>query len=139
MCYFYFQERKKKTSFGTYNNELKKSARISAKTVAKMASFKHPWMVESIEAFSFYCCPECTFRSKEENFFEAHALQNHDLSRYLFQENFVQDIKIDIKVESSEAKHDLKDQFGGEHFLSNTNVQVKTEFEDFIDDAGNYF
>ena len=135
MCYFYFQERKKKTSFGTYNNELKKSARISA----KMASFKHPWMVESIEAFSFYCCPECTFRSKEENFFEAHALQNHDLSRYLFQENFVQDIKIDIKVESSEAKHDLKDQFGGEHFLANTNVQVKTEFEDFIDDAGNYF
>ena len=103
-----------------------------------MASFKHPWMVESIEAFSFYCCPECTFRSKEENFFEAHALQNHDLSRYLFQENFVQDMKIDIKVESSEAKHDLKDQFG-QHFLANTNVQVKTEFEDFIDDAGNYF
>jgi len=99
-----------------------------------MASFKHPWMVESIEAFSFYCCPECTFRSKEENFFEAHALQNHDLSRYLFQENFVQDMKIDIKVESSEAKHDLKDQFG-QHFLANTNVQVKTEFEDFIDDA----
>jgi hypothetical protein len=102
-----------------------------------MASF-HPWMVESIEAFSFYCCPECTFRSKEENFFEAHALQNHDLSRYLFQDNFVQDVKIDIKVESSEAKHDLKDQFG-QHFLANTNVQVKSEFEDFIDDAGKYF
>ena len=106
----------------------------TAQQITKMANF-HPWMVESIEAFSFYCCPECTFRSKEENFFEAHALQNHDLSRYLFQENFVQDMKIDIKVESSEAKHDLKDQFG-QHFLSNTNVQVKTEFEDFIDDGG---
>ena len=65
-------------------------------------------------------------------------MQNHDLSRYLFHETFDPDVKIDIKVESSEAKHDLKDQFGGEHFLANSNVQVKTEFDDFIDDGGKY-
>ena len=101
-----------------------------------MASF-HPWMVESIEAFSFYCCPECTFRSKEENFFEAHALQNHDSSRYFFQENA--EMKTDIKVEAFEVTPDAI----GQHFLSNTNVQVNPkkegEFEDFIDDEGKYF
>ena len=50
----------------------------------KMAFNKNPWMVESIESFSFYCCPECVFRSKEETFFQAHALQNHSQSTSLF-------------------------------------------------------
>ena len=49
-----------------------------------MAFNKNPWMVESIESFSFYCCPECVFRSKEETFFQAHALQNHSQSTSLF-------------------------------------------------------
>ena len=109
----------------------------TAQKITKMASF-HPWMVESIEAFSFYCCPECTFRSKEENFFEAHALQNHDSSRYFFQENA--EMKTDIKVEAFEV---TPDQIG-QHFLSNTNVKVnpkkeQNEFEGFIDDEGKYF
>ena len=107
-----------------------------------MASFKHPWMVESIEAFSFYCCPECTFRSKEENFFEAHALQNHDSSRYFFQENA--EMKMGIKVEAFEESFEVTPDDIGQHFLSNTNVKVnpkqeKGEFEGFIDDEGDYF
>ena len=44
----------------------------------------NPWLVESIEAFSFYCCPECVFRSKEANFFQVHALQNHVQSEEFF-------------------------------------------------------
>ena len=44
----------------------------------------NPWLVDDIEAFSFYCCPECVFRSKEENFFQVHALQNHDLAKSFF-------------------------------------------------------
>ena len=108
----------------------------TAQQITKMASF-HPWMVESLEDFSFYCCPECTFRSKEENFFEAHALQNHDSSRYFFQENA--EMKMDIKVEAFEVTPDEI----GQHFLSNTNVKVTPkkepkEFEDFIDDEGKY-
>jgi hypothetical protein len=44
----------------------------------------NPWLVDNIEAFSFYCCPECVFRSKEENFFQVHALQNHGLAKSFF-------------------------------------------------------
>ena len=99
-------------------------------------------MVESIEAFSFYCCPECTFRSKEENFFEAYSLQNHDSSRYFFQENA--EMKMGIKVEAFEESFEVTPDDIGQHFLSNTNVKVnpkkeqKGEFEDFIDDEGKY-
>ena len=35
----------------------------------------NPWLVENMEAFSFYCCPECVFRSKDASFFQLHALQ----------------------------------------------------------------
>ena len=49
-----------------------------------MAFNKNPWLVESIEAFSYYCCPECVFRTKEESFFQTHALQNHSQSTSLF-------------------------------------------------------
>ena len=44
----------------------------------------NPWLVDNIEAFSYYCCPECVFRSKEENVFQAHALQNHAQSTSFF-------------------------------------------------------
>ena len=55
----------------------------------------NPWSVDSIEAFSFYCCPECIFRSKEQNFFEAHALQNHDQSKDFFlEDNYETDTNI---------------------------------------------
>ena len=74
----------------------------------------NPWLVESIEAFSFYCCPECVFKSNEANFFQAHALQNHDLSKSLFmfkQESFenglLDDIKVDIKVENVETEPEI--------------------------------
>ena len=45
---------------------------------------KNPWQVENIEEFSYFNCPECVFRSKEENFFEAHAVENHPLSLTFF-------------------------------------------------------
>ena len=60
----------------------------------------NPWLVENIEAFSFYCCPECVFRSKEENFFQAHALQNHPKSKLFFLEN-----DVDIKKENFENEN----------------------------------
>ena len=59
----------------------------------------NPWSVDSIESFSFYCCPECIFRSKEENFFQIHALQNHVQSKEFFQEgNDESDVTIKEEV-----------------------------------------
>jgi hypothetical protein len=44
----------------------------------------NPWLVESIEVFNFFCCPECVYRSQEEFSFQVHALQNHPQSQALF-------------------------------------------------------
>ena len=46
----------------------------------------NPWLVESIQDFSFLNCPECPFRSKEENLFSYHAAKNHPLSTAFFDE-----------------------------------------------------
>ena len=47
---------------------------------------RNPWKVESIQDFSCLKCPECIFFTKEENYFENHAIENHPLSSILFQE-----------------------------------------------------
>ena len=44
----------------------------------------NPWGVPSIDSFNFLCCPECSFRSKEESNFQSHALQNHPKSKIFF-------------------------------------------------------
>ena len=68
----------------------------------------NPWLVESIEAFSFYCCPECVFRSKDESNFQRHALQTHSQSNSLFN-NYDNKMDVDdIKQEEQiEVKPDL--------------------------------
>ena len=74
----------------------------------------NPWLVDSIEAFSFYCCPECVFRSKEEDYFQAHALQNHVLSRSLFLESSDKsqdEIKEDQKQQTYSKEHDINAWF----------------------------
>ena len=47
-------------------------------------SDQNPWLVENIEAFSFYCCPECDFKSKDGDHFERHALESHNKSKIFF-------------------------------------------------------
>ena len=71
----------------------------------------NPWQVNSINAFSFLKCPECSFDTKEELIFQDHALGNHPLSFVLFgktcqedeeiepQEILVDPVFIDIKQE----------------------------------------
>ena len=44
----------------------------------------NPWKVDSIQAFLCFKCPECEFDTKEEYFFQDHALKNHLLSHALF-------------------------------------------------------
>ena len=66
----------------------------------------NPWQVNSINAFSFLKCPECSFDTKEELIFQDHALGNHPLSFVLFgktckedEEILVDPVFIDIKQE----------------------------------------
>ena len=60
----------------------------------------NPWMVENIEAFVYYCCPECVFRSKDESFFQSHALQNHAGSNLLFnRQTYDEETKVEITID----------------------------------------
>ena len=44
----------------------------------------NPWQVDSIEAFYYLKCPECTFDTQEEFTFQDHAVSNHPLSFEFF-------------------------------------------------------
>ena len=45
----------------------------------------NPWQVDSIEAFIFLKCPECTlFFTKDEDIFQLHANEYHPLSVVFF-------------------------------------------------------
>ena len=45
---------------------------------------QNPWVVESIEAFSFYCCPECDLKTKSGDYFKRHAIECHNKSKVFF-------------------------------------------------------
>ena len=44
----------------------------------------NPWQVESIDAFYYLKCPECSFDTVDQDFFEIHATANHPLSFMFF-------------------------------------------------------
>ena len=70
-------------------------------------SIENPWLVDSIQAFSFFNCPECQVKTKDKNFFQGHALQNHPLSFEFFctSSKKPKDIVTEIeKIESLENK-----------------------------------
>ena len=44
----------------------------------------NPWQVDSIQDFVFLNCPECHFKTKEEVYFQEHAVTNHPMCFVLF-------------------------------------------------------
>ena len=108
----------------------------------------NPWQVNSINAFSFLKCPECSFDTKEELIFQDHALGNHPLSFVLFgktchedeeiepQEILVDPVFIDIKQELpdtiNESNHSESVEKSGAEEKSYDMVHVGKEFDDSI-------
>ena len=45
---------------------------------------ENPWAVENFEAFSFYCYPECDFKSMGRDHFKRHALESHNKAKPFF-------------------------------------------------------
>ena len=64
---------------------------------------ENPWLVNSIQAFSFLNCPECSFKAKDKNFFQGHALQNHPLSFEFFCTRSEKPKKTVTEVEKTES------------------------------------
>ena len=44
----------------------------------------NPWQVDSIQDFAFLNCPECSFKTKTEDFFQEHAVTSHPMCFVLF-------------------------------------------------------
>ena len=89
-----------------------------------MASY-NPWMVNSVHDFWFLKCPECSFDSKEEESFQAHALEEHPLSFTLFGKT-VKEEAFDNNYEFAENNQDYPEAY--ENQGSFVDVQIKEEF-----------
>ena len=63
----------------------------------------NPWIVENIEAFHYYCCPECSEKYQKCEDFQKHAVSHHPKAKILFENSS------DIKNERLE-----EDQIGTE-------------------------
>ena len=77
---------------------------------------QNPWVVENIEAFSFYCCPECDFKSKQEVSFKRHALECHNKAKSFF-------IMSNVPKSNKNAKNDCME------------VETESEFQDKFKDG----
>ena len=42
---------------------------------------RNPWLVEDLDDFYFLCCPECAYKSKDDEAFMDHAVENHPNSK----------------------------------------------------------
>ncbi len=98
----------------------------------------NPWLVESIDAFTFICCPECVYRSKEVNNFQAHALQNHPQSIALFHDHGPSPsepiVKLKTEPEDLEVAFDLtefEDHFQDEADVEDNDIKKESDEEDF--------
>ena len=63
---------------------------------------QNPWVVENIEAFNFYCCPECDFQSKDGDYFKRHAMESHKKSKVFFMmfENNINNDSVEAETDS---------------------------------------
>ena len=82
----------------------------------------NPWQVEGIQAFSYLNCPECTFKTKEEPYFQHHAIQNHPLSFVLFD---AEDVK--VKVEEGVTNLETEQNKRPEKFESYIGVKLEED------------
>ena len=108
---------------------------------------KNPWKVESIQDFSCLKCPECIFFTKEQNYFEDHAISNHPLSATLFDES-MSSYEIDDSVNEevldtvdhvnvSDIKKEPTDQDTSEDPFDICDSNIKQEDDPFISSSPN--
>ena len=66
----------------------------------------NPWSVSSVHDFWFLRCPECPFDTKDEVYFQAHAIEKHPASLTLFGEKSVKKEALDKDYEFVEYKNE---------------------------------
>ena len=79
---------------------------------------QNPWIVESIEAFSFYCCPECDLKTKNEDYFKKHAIECHNKSKVFFRmlkpgnTTNIDPLEVETEFECQEENEKGMEKFG---------------------------
>ena len=63
----------------------------------------NPWEVESIQAFAYLNCPQCDFKTKDEDFFQDHAIDKHPLSHMFFRKLSGLNISDDMMMNNSDG------------------------------------
>ena len=77
-----------------------------------IVSLKNPWAVDSLDNFSFYCCPECDIRSQNKQEFINHAFSKHPEGApalYLIKDQTVQGVNFPLN-EELKVESDIKDE-----------------------------
>ena len=89
---------------------------------------QNPWLVENIEAFNFYCCPECDFQSKDRDYFKRHAVESHKKSKVFFLRSKSEDNTNhdSMEVENMIFEEGIKDFEKGETSVKEESI---SEFE----------
>ena len=68
----------------------------------------NPWNVSSVQEFAFLNCPECSFKTKEEDFFESHAIASHPMCFALFGQTEVVIEEVSIEDQKQEYIIEVK-------------------------------
>ena len=75
--------------------------------VTMMMNDVNPWEVDAVTAFSYFCCPECEFKTKAVPSFLSHANENHPRAKGFYSTQLEQDIANPIMKCEIEVKEDL--------------------------------
>ena len=81
---------------------------------------QNPWIVENIEAFNFYCCPECDFQSKNGDYFKRHAMESHKKSKVFFlrsKSKIYKNSETTVKEESISESESIETVVLSEHIV----------------------
>lgn len=78
---------------------------------------KNPWEVESVWAFSYLHCPECSFNTQDEDIFQNHAVLMHPMCFVLYK---VQSHKEDGLIANKKLVEDIKETIKCEKEINGT-------------------
>ena len=88
--------------------------------------YENPWSVADLDAFQYYCCPECDEREPSKEIFLHHALNNHPKSKEYFD-------NVPIKKEVIENDTSICD----EPILNYEIVKCEIQEEEFTESISN--
>ena len=66
--------------------------------ITMMVNDANPWEVDAVTAFSYFCCPECEFKTKTVPSFLSHAHENHPRSKTFYSTQLEEEENMDSKV-----------------------------------------